>query len=216
MGFFWLFYVGPALTIPLIMLRWVYRDRRFRFLLVAVGIFLLGLALDLWFLAHYAAPATCIFYALLLQCLRHLRFCRWRNASVGLLLARAVPAICVAMVVVRLAAQPLVYYMAPDHPAVWFNTGPGNTGRAKILERLERPGSRDLVLVRYRTGHNWFDEWVYNKADIDKAPVVWAHEMDEIANRELLRYFHDRRVWLLEPDEKPPRLSPYPITEPTQ
>ena len=134
----------------------------------------------------------------------------------GLLLARAVPAICVGMVVVRLAAQPLVYYMAPDHPAVWFNTGPGNTGRVQILERLVRRGSRDLVLVRYRPGHNWFDEWVYNEADIDKAPVVWAQEMDEVANRELLRYFHDRRVWLLEADEKPPRLSPYPIPEPTQ
>jgi hypothetical protein len=59
-------------------------------------------------------------------------------------------------------------------------------------------------------------EWVHNDPDIDKASVVWAHEMNEAANRELLRYFHDRRVWLLEPDQKPPRLSPYPITEPAQ
>ena len=147
LGFFWLFFVGPALTIPLIMLRWVYRDRRFRFLLVAGGVFLLGLALDLWFLGALCRPChTCLFYALLLQCLRHLRFCRWRSASVGLLLARAVPAICVGMVVVRLAAQPLVYYMAPDHPAVWFNTGPGNTRRAEILERLERRGLSLVIL----------------------------------------------------------------------
>ena len=70
--------------------------------------------------------------------------------------------------------------------------------------------------MRYRPGHNWFDEWVYNEPDIDKASVVWAQNMNEVANGELLRYFHDRRVWLLEPDEKPPRLSPYPIPKPAQ
>jgi hypothetical protein len=39
--------------------------------------------------------------------------------------------------------------------------------------------------------------------------VVWARDMDEQENRELLRYFKNRRVWLLEPDESPPKLSRY-------
>jgi hypothetical protein len=28
-------------------------------------------------------------------------------------------------------------------------------------------------------------------------------------NEELIRYFKNRRVWLIEPDEKPPRLLKY-------
>jgi hypothetical protein len=41
---------------------------------------------------------------------------------------------------------------------------------------------------------------VYNNADIDAAPVVWAREMDPENNANLIRYFHDRQVWLFEPD----------------
>jgi hypothetical protein len=36
---------------------------------------------------------------------------------------------------------------------------------------------------------------------------VFARDIDD--NRELLAYFHDRRAWLVEADETPPRVSPY-------
>jgi hypothetical protein len=39
---------------------------------------------------------------------------------------------------------------------------------------------------------------------------VWAWDMGEPNNRELLQYFKNRNVWLVEPDESPPRLSAYP------
>lgn len=73
------------------------------------------------------------------------------------------------------------------------------------------PG-RQLMVVRYNANHNPDVEWVYNEADIDNAKVVWAHEMDEGRNHKLITYFKDRRVWLVEPDETPPKLSPYPVS----
>jgi hypothetical protein len=51
------------------------------------------------------------------------------------------------------------------------------------------------VIVRYINGHNPEDEWLYNDPDIDKAKVIWAHDMEE-GNQKLLDYFHD----LVEPD----------------
>jgi len=72
-----------------------------------------------------------------------------------------------------------------------------------------RKGSRHLVIVRYTPDHNPHQEWVYNSADIDGSSVVWARDMGEAANADLIHYYRDRKIWLLEPDMVPVRLSPY-------
>ncbi len=210
LGVFWVFFLGPALALPLVMLPGVLRDRRVRFLAIAGAVFAAGLALNLWFYPHYAAPATALIYALLLQATRHLRFARGRKGAAAAL-ALAVPVACLAAAGVRLASQPVSRYLATDHPATWFNTQPGNVERANVAQRLSRLEGQHLVLVRYRAGHNWFVEWVYNRADIDRAKVVWAHDMDADHNRKLLAYFAGRRAWLMEADLNPPRLSPYTL-----
>ena len=93
----------------------------------------------------------------------------------------------------------------------WYHTPEGNVGRARVLASLGAMDGKQLAIVRYQAGHNAvMNEWVYNRADIDGAKVVWAREMDAAENRQLLQYFHDRRAWLVEADETPPRVSPYP------
>ena len=64
------------------------------------------------------------------------------------------------------------------------------------------------MIIRHSPAPAIGAKWPYNAADIDAAPVVWAHEMDEAANARLIAYFKDRRVWLLEPGQSEPR--PYP------
>jgi hypothetical protein len=54
-------------------------------------------------------------------------------------------------------------------------------------------------------------EWVYNYADIDAAKIIWARELAVAQNRKLLDYFKERDVWLLEVDQFPPKLVPYPL-----
>ena len=49
----------------------------------------------------------------------------------------------------------------------------------------------------------------YNRSDIDHALVVWARELDAASNANLVSYYAGRTVWLYEPDETPPRISPY-------
>ena len=82
------------------------------------------------------------------------------------------------------------------------------------LSALEGYAGPQLAIVRYSSTHSVFDEWVYNAAEIDKAKVVWAREMDAPNDAELLRYFSNRRVWLVEPDSSPPRISPYELSPP--
>ena len=209
-GAFWMFFLGPALTLPLVFLPRILRDRRVRPLMIIGGVFLAGLSLNTWFYPHYAAPITGIIYAIVLQGLRHLRVWRRRTHPAGLVLARSVPAVCLGMVLVRVCIQPLSFYMPPDWPMTWYYARPGNTERARIAGLLQQEPGRQLAIVRYAPGHDFFEEWVYNRASIDSAGVVWARELDDASNRSLIRYFHDRRVWLVQPDANPATASPYP------
>jgi len=79
------------------------------------------------------------------------------------------------------------------------------------LAKLKGLAGVHLVIVRYNQYHVFGNEWVYNRADIDRAKVVWARDMGDSKNAELIRYFPHRRVWLAEPDLAPPRFSPYPV-----
>ncbi len=200
---FWIFFLGPALTLPLIMLRQVFRDWRTRFLLLICGVSFAGLALETWFEPHYAAPLTGAVFALLVQAMRHLRLWRWSGRPSGLFLVRAVPVLCIAILPFCALARP----RTSDHWRCGLRMG--NVARARVEAQLEALPGRHLILVRYRPDHDVHREWVYNRADIDGAKVVWGREMGPGKDEELLQYFRDRHVWLMEPDETPPKLSPY-------
>jgi hypothetical protein len=86
--------------------------------------------------------------------------------------------------------------------------------RAYIAEWLAKRPAKQLVVVRYAPYHHPNQEWVYNRADIDGSKVVWAREVDARQDAELLQYFSDREVWLLEADVYPQRVVRYPGTEP--
>ncbi len=83
--------------------------------------------------------------------------------------------------------------------------------RARIVRQLEQDGEQHLIVVRYQERDSWHVEWVYNEADIDRAKVVWAREMDAARNLELLRYFNGRRVWLLSSETGEWKLTAYDV-----
>jgi len=217
---YWGFYLGPLLTLPLLMLAvvlpyglsWAHINRGTRFLLPACGTSLLGLALETFCHPHYAAPLTGLILALVIMAMRRLQSWRWRGKRTGLFMSRSIPLIGIIMFLVRASAGPLHLSLAQFSAPAWYQLAPHSFGRAAALERLQRLEEGQLVIVRYKPTHFPFEEWVYNEADIDAAKVVWAREMDAAQNEKLIRYFGHRRAWLLEADEKPPRLSPYPGT----
>jgi hypothetical protein len=191
------FYVGVVLMVPLLTLSWILRDRWMRFAALTCGLLVgAGLA-TLWLQPHYAAPATCLVFVLVVQGLRHLRLARWHGRPVGRFLVRTMPVIYLA-----LFAFALVLASRSDDSA-WY------ARRARLQAQLEADGRSYLVLVRYDAGHSPLDEWVYNQADIDNAKVVWARDMGQLRNRPLLDYFRGRQVWLLDADEPDASEQPY-------
>jgi hypothetical protein len=195
----WIFYVGPTLTIPLFTLPWVLRDRRIRFLLLVGAASIVGMELEIFFFVHYAAPMVGVVLAVVLQGLRHLRVWRFEGKPTGLFLTRATVLICLLMVPLQVRSAQRQTRSA--------NQRSMGAERAAVLRQLDALPGRQLVFVRYRPNHDSLAEWVYNEADIDHSKVVWARDMGEAANNELIRYFVDRRLWLLEADQTPPTIA---------
>jgi hypothetical protein len=190
----------PLLIPPLL---WPYRlktveERATAFILVvflAVAIFpLSGLEV------HYAAPIAGLLYVRFLQTLSRLH--GWRPA--GKPLGTAVAVFFVTLLVSQFALN--LSLMLRGGMAA----GPFATARNAIVQELARMPGRQLVLVRYASGHNPLEEWVWNRAAIDGSQTVWARAMDGAQDADLIRYFRDRKAWLLEADKTPPQLVAYP------
>ena len=203
----WQFYLGPLLTIPLLALPWVIRQRKMALPLFVCGAMIVGFSVQTWTLPHYFSPATGALYILLVQGLRHIRQWRGRRASIGAAVVRSIPLLACAMILLRVTAAATHTHIEPDWPR-------GNLDRAAILTTLERRPGKDLILVRYGPHHNLHHEWVWNEASIDDAKVVWAWNMGEKENEELLQYFKDRRVWQIDGDDSPPQLEAYSAESP--
>lgn len=201
-GMWWVFYIGPTLTMPLFFLPRVIRDRRVRYLLIAAAACFAANSVVVFFSPHYAAPAAGAIVAIFLQGMRHLRGWQFDGKRAGLFLSRAIIVIAIVMLPIELRVM-----RKPPEPNTFQSMA---KARQTVLDQLAALPARQLVLVRYHPDHDPRGEWVYNDADIDGSKVVWARDMGPEENEELLQYYKDRSIWLLDADDRPPRLAPHP------
>jgi len=198
----WCFFVGPVLTLPLLAFPATWKSRRTKFLLFMGLAMAAANAVVPFFQPHYLAPATVVFYAMVVQGMRALN--RTMPQAV-----RAIPVICVAMIAVRVA---LTASMLPDDVAsptkTWAGTSHTDRTRENIVRRVLEKGGRQLIIVRYGPHHNVHDDYVHNSADIEGSPIIWSRDMGPEKNAELVDYFRSRHVWLLDVDTGV-RLSDY-------
>ncbi|MES2788343.1 MAG: hypothetical protein V4719_01895 [Planctomycetota bacterium] len=205
----WWFHVGLLWTLPLCLgtfsaLRKALRNRATttRPLAWAVAsIVLVGTAILLQRsagLPHYAAPIQPLLVLLIVQGLRHVwvwRVEKWRVGSV---------------VVAWLAWSSLLFFTLPlmtgsNRP----NVRPWSLERNRIQQELESQPRPSLVIIKYAAGHSMHDEWVYNRADLQTAHVIWARHLETSRLPQFVSQFPDREVWILEPDRKPVTFEKY-------
>ncbi|MDR3750954.1 MAG: hypothetical protein P4K94_05650 [Terracidiphilus sp.] len=209
------FFTGFALLPPLIMLHRVLLDRRTRFLVLCVLVLMAGMLIMIYMIPHYLAPFTAAFYAIGLQCMRHLRVWKPEGRPAGAALVRLCVLLCFVLAGLRVFAAPL-HFTIPEWPpnnwsSLWYGPERYGTDRAHIQDELEHLPGKQLVVVRSSPKRNVLDQWVYNQADIPAAKVIWAQEMDAANNRELINYYRDRKAWLVQMDTEPATLTPYPV-----
>jgi hypothetical protein len=193
---------GALLALP--GLFFVLRERRTFLFLITAALVALAKFLIVWSNAHYAAPLTCVVLALYLQSLRYLRQMTWRTFRWGAILART----SILLLLVDTASAAL--HKQCD---TFYWTCQGDISRQTIQDHLQSMPGKHVVMVRYGEDHNIHDDWVYNRADIDRSKVAWAREISPEQDAKLFNYYKDRKIWLVTPDADNTFLAPY--TPPT-
>jgi len=185
---------------------------RFAWVALTLVIFALGVNFFPAFQFHYVAAIVCLFVLASVKGLERLNRITIRSVPVGQTATRLIVFVC--------AAHFLFWYgmhLFDDQPfslamrqyETWNAIDHGDPGgRTAVQAQLERAAGKHLVFVRYWPQHIFQQEWVYNAADIDGARVVWARDLGAAEDAKLRHYYSDRTVWLLEPDARPPKLTP--------
>ena len=187
------FYVAPLTLLPLVALPLLFRHPRSRFPIGLGLVALVGSTMTTFILPHYAAPFSALQLMLLMMCLRRMRVISWRRERFGRVASRIVLTSWFYGFVLGSVASALVQSRF-DGVRAW------NVVRERVAREATAEGGRHLIFVRYAPEHSPHEEWVYNRADIDAATVVWAREVDPAQDASLRRYFCARTLWRVEPE----------------
>ena len=151
------------------------------FLTVAVGHFLI---FPWW--PHYSAPALA---AILIPAVQGHRLVYAARRG-----TRRPRAFGPALFAVACAAQLAVFlFQVPSQRADFSDP---SRQRARLAWEFEHRAGKHLLLVTYPPG--WSGDWTFNSADVDGAKVVWATDLGEERNVEILDYYPDRTVWSID------------------
>ena len=199
LGTWYQVYLGRILTIPLLAFARTLRDRRMRLPLTQILFCGIGLLSVVWFQPHYAAPMAAALFVVVMQSMRHLRQFTCLGRPLGVYISRLV------VILAFCWTFALIWHWARNPLTPW------STQRVQIADRLQSLPGKQLIIVSYAPNHSPHQEWVYNAADIDSAKIVWARAIPGLDLNPLLTYFADRKVWVLYPDQTPPRLTEYAL-----
>ena len=180
------------------------RDRKMRLLVITLVVGGVGVFLTIWGHPHYAAPILGVIFGIVVQAMRHLNTIELKGRRLGALVVRVI----VVVLFVAVSDRAVNHKRDLDERRT-----PALGAHLTIADELSAIPGKHLIMVRYSPHHDYNLEWAYNGAEIDKAKILWAREMDAAQNQRLLAYFKDRHVWLFRVDEIDRarwQLSPYP------
>jgi hypothetical protein len=202
------FFLAPLfLTIPAFCFSAI-REPRYRWVLLTLLLFALGINFFPAFQLHYLGAVTCLFVLISVGGLQQIG--RWTPEA-----ARLIFFLCVIHFVFWYGLHVVDtedYALAMMRYETWDSINHTNPERRIYVNQqlAEVPGEL-LVFVRYSPRHIFQDEWVYNEASLDSARIIWVRDLGPEENSKLRALYPGRSVLLLEPDVRPlPQLSTYP------
>jgi hypothetical protein len=200
-------FVWPLFLLMFIAFWQMFKSSKQRLLAVTPLVLLAGLLVESWPPhSHYAAQVLCATVAIAIYGLRMLRVWKPRGIPIGLMTSRAIVLVMSIWMLFPLGDKVLNPYLLQINERKLLADA---IDRPRLEAELDRMPGQHLVIVHNRWSHTGSEDWVYNKADIDHAKIVWARDMGPEKNEELVRYFANRRVWLVDQNDGIMRLTAY-------
>ena len=189
----------PVIAPALVGLYALARSRRYRPLAIVLAVGFFCLNLTVFHFAHYAAPFAGLLAMLIVV--------GWRTLLAGSLLpprpARAALA-ALAVFAVLSAASALRSSLQP--PGTHYL----NHFRHVMQQYLDQDIDQHLIFVTHPRELQEIDPtWIYNRANVDEAKVVWAADFGDGENQKLLGYYPARTAWRLDVADRTLTLQPY-------
>lgn len=210
---FWRFFLPAPLYLALLF--FLPSLRRFAYLAVFASLLLYALGSNFYpfFFPHYAGQFAGPILLFAVTGLERLSSISWRGQPAGAHAASLLVFVCAAQFTLWYTA-----HMRENDPwsvslrtfETWNHLNHGEERRRSPYYIVDHLPGQKLIFVRYSPQHGFQEEWVYNAADIDNAPAVWARDLGPVKNQRLRDRYPRRSVWLLEPDYNPPKLTPFP------
>jgi hypothetical protein len=194
------FYYGNLIwLLPLVVfMPFLWRSRRTRFAAVLVAVIGAASLIEVWWYPHYGAPFLAALLILVAQSMRYLWQWKYGGRETGRFLVSAMP-VAVLLMMVASEAQAIATHRTADQ----IQAKNAQNAQKGSMERelLEKQPGQHVIFVNYAGLVSPHEEWIYNPANIDAAPVIWALDLGQVENERLRRYYAGRSFWLFKPAE---------------
>ncbi|MBO0696748.1 MAG: hypothetical protein J2P56_11700, partial [Verrucomicrobia bacterium] len=176
----------------------LWRSHRTRFALVLTAISGAASLFEVWWYPHYGAPFLAALLILVTQSMRYLSQWKYCGREVGRFLVNAIP---VAVLVVTVTSQ--VEAISAHQTTDQVQAKNARIAQKESIEQtlLKTQSGQHVIFVSYAGLTSPHEEWVYNPANIDAAPVIWALDLGRTENEKLRQYYAGRSFWRFNPAE---------------
>jgi hypothetical protein len=184
--------------LPLAFTPFVWRSKRTRFPAVLIGVIGAASLIEVWWYPHYGAPFLAALLILVVQSMRYLGQWKYHGREVGRFLVSAIP-VAVFLMTIASEAEAIATHRTTDQTQA---TNAQIAQKENIEQELlkKQPGQH-VIFVSYAGLPSPHEEWIYNPANIDDSPVIWALDLGQTEDEKLRHYYAGRSFWLFKPAE---------------